>query len=135
MEDLFSQLLAIFVPAITTIVGILVAWGLAELRKLIKTKTDNAAAVQAFDTVADLVQGAVLEINQTTRKVFKDGKLTPEEKQAYKVQAMDLVMNQLPTATKKILSKSVTDLKVYVDNRIEQTVVYENRGRIREDMA
>ena len=135
MEDLYSQLVAIFVPAITTIVGILVAWGLAELRKLIKTKTDNAAAVQAFDTVADLVQGAVLEINQTTRKVFKDGKLTPEEKRDYKIQAMDLVMNQLPTATKKILSKSVTDLKVYVDNRIEQTVVYENRGRIREDMA
>lgn len=129
MEDLTAQLMAIIVPAIVTIVGILVTWGLAELRKLIKTKTDNAAAVQAFDVVSDLVQSAVTSVNQTSRKVFEDGKLSQAEKVGYKNRAKVLVMKQLPKATRKILDKSLTDLSGYVDNRIEQTVVYENRGR------
>lgn len=129
MEDLTAQLMTIFVPAITTIAGILVTWGLAELRKLIKTKTDNAAAVQAFDTVADLVQTAVVSVNQTTRQVFKDGKLTTAEKKTLKLKAMALVMDQLPKATKKVLDKNLTNLAVYIDKRIEQTVVLENRGR------
>lgn len=129
MEELTAQLMTIFVPAITTIAGILVTWGLAELRKLIKTKTDNAAATQAFDVVADLVQSSVTSINQTARKGFEDGKLSQAEKVAFKKQAKDLVLGQLPKATKKILDKSLADLEVYVDNRIEQTVVYENRGR------
>jgi hypothetical protein len=132
MEELTTQLMAIIVPAIVTVVGIFVTWGLAEVRKLIKTKTDNAAAVQAFDTVADLVQTAVTSINQTSRKVFDDGKLTTAEKLVYKKQAMDLVMGQLPKEPRKVLDKNLKDLQVYVDNRIEQTVVYENRGRALE---
>jgi hypothetical protein len=129
MEDLSAQLMAIFVPAIVAVAGILVTWGLAELRKLIKTKTDNAAAVQAFDTVADLVQSSVTSVNQTTRKVFEDGKLSEAEKRELKLKAMALVMDQLPAATKKVMDKNLNNLAVYVDNRIEQTVFHEAQGR------
>lgn len=124
MEKLSAEIMAILVPAITTVIGILVTWGLAELRKYIKTKTDNEAAVQAFDTLSGLVKDSVTALNQTTRTVFEDGKLSTAEKRQYKTLVMSQVLGQLPAATKKILDRNVADLGVFVDSRIESEVHY-----------
>ena len=52
MDQLSAGLMQILVPAVTAAVGILLTWGLAELRKYIKQKTTSEAATQAFDTVS-----------------------------------------------------------------------------------
>lgn len=122
MDELASQLTAIFVPAITTVVGIMVAWGLAELRKYIAAKSKNEAAIRSFDTVADLVNSSVKSLNQTARKVFDDGKLTAGEKASLKGQARNMVIRQLPEATKKILDQNLNSLEEYVGHQIEKTV-------------
>ncbi len=130
MDQLYSELMQIIVPAVTTVVGLLVAWGLAELRKYIKTKTTNEASIQAFDTVSDLIQSTVASINQTTRKAFADGKLTENEKKALKESAAAIILNQIPAATKSVLERSVNDITEYINHRIEQTVAAEKRQSV-----
>ena len=130
MDQLYSELMQIIVPAVTTVVGLLVAWGLAELRKYIKTKTTNEASIQAFDTVSDLIQSTVASINQTTRKAFADGKLTENEKKALKESATAIILNQIPAATKSVLERSVNDITEYINHRIEQTVAAEKRQSV-----
>lgn len=130
MDQLYSELMQIIVPAVTTVVGLLVAWGLAELRKYIKTKTTNEASIQAFDTVSDLIQSTVASINQTTRKAFADGKLTENEKKALKESAAAIILNQIPAATKSVLERSVNDITEYINHRIEQTVAAEKRQAV-----
>lgn len=129
MEAFQAELVKVLVPAIGTAVSLLITWGLFELRKLIKTKTDNEAAVQAFDVVSDLVQNTVASINQeATKQIESNGKLNPAFAKALKQKANSVVMSQLRGATKKALAKNVRDLEVYVDNRIEAAVYYEKAG-------
>ena len=48
MEELISQIMAIVGPTLITAIGIFVTWGLNELRKFVKNKTNNETVDLAF---------------------------------------------------------------------------------------
>lgn len=127
MEVFSTELIKVIVPAIGTAISLLVTWGLYELRKLIKTKTDSQAAMRAFDLLTDLVQTTVVSINQETVQAMKKGgeSLANDIGKSLKQKARSIVMAQISAGTKKVLESNLQDLEVFVDNRIEQCVFYE----------
>ncbi len=128
MESAIEQFWSMVLPAIATALGIVITWGLTQLRRMLKSKTDSETATQAFDVIAQLIQSSVVSLNQTFQRSMQDGKLNDQEKGAIKHMAIAMVMNQLPEATKKVASLYVNDLEQYVDNNIEMAVSYDKRG-------
>ncbi len=128
MESAIEQFWSMVLPAIATALGIVITWGLTQLRRMLKSKTDSETATQAFEVIAQLIQSSVVSLNQTFQRSMQDGKLNDQEKGAIKHMAIAMVMNQLPEATKKVASLYVNDLEQYVDNNIEMAVSYDKRG-------
>jgi hypothetical protein len=129
MQDLSSQIMSIIVPALTTAVGLLVTWGLAKLRGYLKAKGMSQSANFAYDSVSQLVQTAVVSLNQTMRKTMTDGQLSESEKRQLKSAAIDMVNKQLPEAIRKIMDRNVNDLDDFIKQRIEETVNYQKLRR------
>lgn len=128
MEEFVREVMEIVAPALTTVVGLLVAWGLAELRKFLKTKTDNETVTQAFDQLSNVVQTTVVSLNQTFSRALADGKLSDPEKAEIKKMAVERVKSQIPKVTKKVLVRAITDLERHIDDQIETAVNYDKRG-------
>ena len=114
--------LPILFTTASTLVVMLVGWGLKLLGAYIASKTKNESIANAFNTFTEIVETTVKDLDQTFKKAAEDGKFTEEEKQAIKQLALDKVNNQLPEYLKAQLNTVVNDLQSYVDSKIEATV-------------
>lgn len=86
---------------------------------------DNRLA-QALVVLDEVVISVVKELNQTMvddlKKARADGKLTPEEAEQIKKQAVDLVMNRLGAGIPQVLQKTFGPLLALVSTKIEATL-------------
>jgi hypothetical protein len=114
--------LPIILTTASTLVVMLVGWGLKLLGAYIAAKTKNEALATAFNTFSEIVDTTVKELDQTFKKAAADGKFTEEEKVEIKNLALDKVNTQLPDYLKTQLGNAVNDLETFVDSKIEATV-------------
>lgn len=122
VETIIAQLMTIIMPVLVTTIGVIITWGLNELRKWIKTKSDNEAIDTAFNQLNQITKSAVTAAEQSIKEAGADGKITMAEAKKVKALVMSSVKNQLPVSTEKVLlgiANSVDDL---IDNKIEETV-------------
>jgi len=127
MEELQYQIMQILIPALTTIIGALVAAGIAYFNSWIASKTKNEKIREAMYFLSGLVSDTVAEINQSVELAYKDGKLTQDEKYKLRALAMDKIDTQIPAATRKILTTAVDTLDDYIGTLVEASVAAQKR--------
>ncbi len=114
-------------PALIPTIGSFLTWGLAEMSKFFKVKKESEVASKAFKEVSEIVNVVVSDVAQGMASDIKeaslDGKLSKEEKELLKKQAVDKVFKHLPEMTKKTVSLSVNSLQNFIEDKIEQVVI------------
>lgn len=116
-----EDIIAVLTPIFVSVIGLLASWGLAELSRFIRSRTDNEIVKGAIATLGEVVETTVRELGQTVKAAGADGKFTAEEKAAIKNQAITHVRSQLPAAVQKNALKAVNDLEKYINSRIERS--------------
>ena len=122
MEAIIAQIMAIIGPALVTAVGLLVTFGMNELRKWLKNKTDSQIVDTAFQSFNKISQGAVIRAEQAMKEFGADGKITPSEAIKIKRIVFNDIKQQLPPATQKTLGKIANNVDDLIDTKIEEMV-------------
>lgn len=122
MEAIIAQIMAIVGPALITAIGIIVTWGLNELRRWVKEHTNNKAVDTAFNSFGKITQSAVLRAEQAMKEFGADGKITPSEAMKIKRMVFQDVKNQITPETQKVLKKAANNLDDLIDAKIEEMV-------------
>lgn len=90
-------------PGLLALVGALASWALARLASHLRARTDAARWSLAVAQLADVARSAVAEAEVTLRPQFaramSDGKLSPEEGAALKVEVLRIVRERLAPQT------------------------------------
>lgn len=122
VQPLSQELMQIIIPAATAAVSILTSFLLAYLSKYLRSKTQNETILHAFDSASIITNDVVAAINQSVKKAGEDGKITQEEAQRIKQEAMIALREQLPTKVQETLTQAVGDLQSFLDTKIEAAV-------------
>lgn len=128
MENEWAKLLAdTIIPAAGTILVALAGWVVAMINKHVTATVNNANAKAALSIITDLIETTTDSLQQTVVETAKaglaDGKLTEEERNKIKEQAVAAVMRQIPPAVKKSAELAVVSVQDYVSDSIEQAVL------------
>lgn len=125
MEDqtLWQQLLQIIIPFAVAAVSALTTWALYELKKWVKSKTDNEQVLQSLTVLDQVVTATVTQINETIKEVGADGVITEDEAAMLKAKAKAAINEQLPPATRKLLEIWIGQLDDFIDGKIEVGVL------------
>jgi len=116
-------------PIVTSIVVALVAWGLAELSRLIRQRTKNEKISSAFDHISSAVMTSVMDLEQTARKVLRDGKLSQAEARKLKTMAIKNVKNRLPPAVLDVVKRELKDLDDWIGAEVEAALYEINSSK------
>lgn len=127
MEEIMEVMAAQMVPVIVAILATILSVGMVRLNIWLKMKTGSEAVAAAGELVATTVNGLAATTVKTLKDNSKDGKLTVNEMQMVKKQAIMRVRNQLPTAIAKAAAMSIGDLDAFISGKIEQTVAENKR--------
>jgi len=119
---LINQIMAIVGPTLITAMGIIVTWGLNELRKFVKSKTTNEAVDLAFNQLDKIANSAVIRAELTMKEFAADGKITKNEAVQIKKIVFEEVKRQIPKSKVSILKKCVNDVDDLIDSKIEEVV-------------
>lgn len=122
-QTLWQQLLQIVAPFAVTAVSVLTTWALYELRKWVKSKTDNEQVLQSLTVLDQVVTATVTQINETVKQVTADGVITEDEAAMLKAKAKQAINDQLPPATRKLLEIWIGQLDDFIDGKIEVGVL------------
>lgn len=125
--DILSAILAQLTPYIITAVVAIIGWGLTEIARWIRSKTHNEKVFNMMSIIDDIVRTTVVDLEKTVRPALGDGKLSKEEAENIKNQAIESIKKQLPkhlTSQTKLLT---SDLSSYISSKIEQAVVSETK--------
>ena len=129
MDGFLSDMLEKVLPILGTVVLALVSWGLVELRKWVATKAKNERVNAALDHLSQAVYISVTELEQTTRKALKDGKLNDEEKADIKNRAICAVHRRISPHVFRAAQEAVEDLDSWLNGEVEASV-FEMKGEI-----
>jgi len=122
MENVINEITSIIAPALITAIGILITWGLNELRRFVKNKTDNREIDAAFDQLDKIIKGTVIKAEQVMKKYGADGKITEDEAREIKRSVVADIKCQLPLSTEVFLKKVINDVDALIDTRVEVEV-------------
>lgn len=122
-QTLWQQLLEIIIPFAATALTVLTSWALYELKKWVKSKTDNEQVLQSLAVLDQVVTASVTQINETIKEIGADGKITEDEAKMLKAKAKALINDQLPPATKKLLEIWIGQLDDFIEGKIEVGVL------------
>ena len=124
MEPTFmEQVLPVILTTASGLVVLIVGWGVKILGAYIANKTKNENLIVAFDTLAEIIDTTVKDLEQTFKAAAADGKFTDDEKRVIKAKALGMVDKQLPEFVKSQIAVGVNDLQGYVDSKIEAIVL------------
>jgi hypothetical protein len=132
MQETISQIMAIVGPTLVTAIGIFVTWGLNELRKFVKSKTNNEAVDLAFKQLDKIASSAVIRAELTMKEFAADGKITKNEAVQIKKIVFDEVKRQIPKGKAVMLKKCVNDVDDLIDSKIEEIVYKVKQERVNQ---
>lgn len=122
METIVIQILGQAAPMLATIICVLLAWGLAMLRKKLNLQTGQ----DALNQVDSVIQAVVGDLSQTMVKEFKaaaaDGKLTDREKKNLKTTAFANTLNLISGQVADTAKTVIPSLNSYILHKIEERV-------------
>jgi len=122
MDNIINQIMSIVIPSLITAIGILLTWGLNELRRFVKNRTDSDQVDVAFKQFNKIATGAVIRAEQALKQYGADGKITKDEAKKVKELVVSDIKSQLPSTTESLLKKVINDIDALIDTKIEGEV-------------
>jgi len=117
-----SAFFAVVAPYLVTIVVALIGWGLTELTRFIRSKTNNERIIGVMSVIRELVDGTVADLENTVRPMLSDGRLSKEEAAELKSTAVLRVRSQLPKMVENQSKLFTDDVLAYINDQVEQSV-------------
>jgi len=113
-----------------TIIGLLGSWAVLELRKFIASRTENERLKNVLLMVTDSVEASVRRVSQElvpqVREAAADGKITTEERERLRQEALRLTKQHMGAGTLGCLADKTglddAGLDDYLITRIEAAV-------------
>jgi hypothetical protein len=118
----WAQTMEILAPLLATLLVTLISWGVYELKKYVKSKTDNQLFINAVDSIGEAAESSVHDIKVMVDEMKADGKFTKEEAEAVKAEALARTKAILSEQTIKVAAKTIADLDSYIAGKIEKEV-------------
>jgi len=128
MEETVKMLSVGLINGLIPVIMALISWGLVALTNYIKQKGGNVALDQALKVLRDITFNVVDEMQKTRVEDLKKQEafdlLTAA---AVKEQAITQVLAQLAPPITKVLTRSMSDLSLYVSALIEAKLLNKPR--------
>ena len=121
MDDLLNQIVPIAVSSAVAILTALAAWAVAEIRRYVSSRIENAEARAAMLRITDLAEITVATINQRMRDQ-SGAKLTTEQRRAYLATAIKEIKTQLTPAMIEAATATTGSVERYIVGQIEAAV-------------
>lgn len=118
----FADLWGDLQPILASLLLALLSWGATELTRWVRSKTKNERVAAATEILSRTVVDTVKELEQTVRPMLSDGRLSPEEGNAIKTRARDLINSKLTPVTLDLVKSNVGDLETWISGKIEASV-------------
>ena len=109
-------------PILATLLVTLISWGVFELKKFIKSKTDNQLFINTVDSIGEAARSSVMDLKVMVDKAKADGVFTKEEAENIKAEAIARTKAMLGKETMKFAAKAIADLDSYVAGKVEGEV-------------
>lgn len=123
MENLLKQLLLTVLAAVASGLSTLIGLWFKRLADNVKAKTKNEKVSEVLHRVRNLVQDAVLTVQQTfTEQLKKDGKFDKEQQKIALQKAIDIILANLTEEAKDILNEIYGDIYKWLEVQIESII-------------
>jgi len=117
------KVMEILTPILATLLVTLISWGVYELKKYVRSKTDSQLMINAADSIGEVANTVVHDLQAKAVDALKQaGQLTPEKAAQIKADAIAKTKALLTEQTIKVAAKSIADLDQYISGKIEQSV-------------
>lgn len=122
-QEWFVNLLGVLATAIGAGLSTLIGLWFKRLADNVKAKTKNEKVNEVLYRVRNLVQDAVLTVQQTfTEQLKKDGKFDKEQQKIALQKAIDIILANLTEEAKDILNEIYGDIYKWLEVQIEATI-------------
>jgi len=128
MEETVKMLSVGLINGLIPVIMALISWGLVALTNYIKQKGGNVALDQALKVLRDITFNVVDEMQKTrVEDLKKQESFDLLTAAAVKEQAITQVLAQLAPPITKVLTRSMSDLSLYVSALIEAKLLNKPR--------
>lgn len=122
-QEWFVNLLGVLATAIGAGLSTLIGLWFKRLADNVKAKTKNEKVNEVLHRVRNLVQDAVLTVQQTfTQQLKKDGKFDKEQQKIALQKAIDIILANLTEEAKDILNEIYGDIYKWLEVQVESTI-------------
>jgi hypothetical protein len=122
-QEWFVNLLGALLTAIGAGLSTLIGLWFKRLADNVKAKTKNEKVSEVLHRVRNLVQDAVLTVQQTfTEQLKKDGKFDKEQQKIAFQKAIDIILANLTEEAKDILNEIYGDIYKWLEVQVESTI-------------
>ena len=122
-QEWFVNLLGVLATAIGAGLSTLIGLWFKRLADNVKAKTKNEKVNEVLHRVRNLVQDAVLTVQQTfTQQLKKDGKFDKEQQKIAFQKAIDIILANLTEEAKDILNEIYGDIYKWLEVQVESTI-------------
>lgn len=122
-QEWFVNLLGVLATAIGAGLSTLIGLWFKRLADNVKAKTKNEKVNEVLHRVRNLVQDAVLTVQQTfTEQLKKDGKFDKEQQKIALQKAIDIILANLTEEAKDILNEIYGDIYKWLEVQVESII-------------
>lgn len=122
-QDWFVNLLGVLATAVGAGLSTLIGLWFKRLADNVKAKTKNEKVNEVLYRVRNLVQDAVLTVQQTfTEQLKKDGKFDKEQQKIALQKAIDIILANLTEEAKDILNEIYGDIYKWLEVQVESII-------------
>jgi hypothetical protein len=122
-QEWFVNLLGVLATAIGAGLSTLIGLWFKRLADNVKAKTKNEKVNEVLYRVRNLVQDAVLTVQQTfTEQLKKDGKFDKEQQKIALQKAIDIILANLTEEAKDILNEIYGDIYKWLEVQVESII-------------
>lgn len=122
-QEWFVNLLGVLATAVGAGLSTLIGLWFKRLADNVKAKTKNEKVNEVLHRVRNLVQDAVLTVQQTfTEQLKKDGKFDKEQQKIALQKAIDIILANLTEEAKDILNEIYGDIYKWLEVQVESTI-------------
>lgn len=122
-QEWFVNLLSVLVAAVGAGLSTLIGLLFKRLADNVKAKTKNEKVNEVLYRVRNLVQDAVLTVQQTfTEQLKKDGKFDKEQQKIAFQKAIDIILANLTEEAKDILNEIYGDVYKWLEVQVESII-------------
>ncbi len=122
-QEWFVNLLSVLAAAVGAGLSTLIGLLFKRLADNVKAKTKNEKVNEVLYRVRNLVQDAVLTVQQTfTEQLKKDGKFDKEQQKIAFQKAIDIILANLTEEAKDILNEIYGDVYKWLEVQVESII-------------